>query len=121
MKKKVLIGLSIFILLFIAGVRYFFYYNIECMSCLPQGVQIEEVVSPDEMHSLRAYIVNEHATTPFSVRVEVLDMDTNKTKNIYWNFPQQDVHMKWKDNNIVIIDNKELNITSDIYDKRNVK
>ncbi|GAC42789.1 DUF5412 family protein [Paenibacillus popilliae] len=121
LKKGIMIAVIMIALIWI-GIKGFNYYFFECMSCLPKGEFLQEVTSQDKQHSLKAYLVNEHSTTPYAIRVELMELRTKKTKTIYWNFPQRTVEMKWKDKDTIDISGIVLNIENgDIYNKRIVK
>lgn len=87
-----------------------------------QGIEGEEVLeqstSPDGKYTVTAYLNNGGATTDYAVLGEVKNNETNKVKNIYWNYHCQSASVKWIDNTNVKINDIELDVTKDIYDYR---
>ena len=87
-----------------------------------QGIEGEEVLeqstSPDGKYTVTAYLNNGGATTDYAVLGEVKNNETDKVKNIYWNYHCQTASVKWIDNTTVKINNIELDVTKDIYDYR---
>ena len=47
---------------------------------------INEVVSPDGKYTVSAYLNNGGATTDYTVLCSVRNNETEKEKNIYWNY-----------------------------------
>lgn len=86
---------------------------------LPHGELIDITVSPNNEYVVNAYLCSGNATTDFSVRCEVVDLKTNKSRNIYWNYHQEDVSWYWKSQDVIVINNIELNVLTDEYDWRN--
>lgn len=86
---------------------------------LPHGELIDTTVSPNNEYVVNAYLCSGNATTDFSVRCEVVDLKTNKSRNIYWNYHQEDVSWYWKSQYVIVINNIELNVLTDEYDWRN--
>ena len=79
---------------------------------------LEQYTSPDGKYTVTAYLNNGGATTDYAVLGEVKNNETNKVKNIYWNYHCQTASVKWIDNTIVKINDIELDVTKDIYDYR---
>jgi hypothetical protein len=88
------------------------------MNNLPKGEYLSSLQSPNKKYTLKSYIFNGGATTAFSIRVELINNDTKKIKNIYWDYDKSEAIIKWLDNDNVIINGKKLNIHHDIYDWR---
>ena len=80
---------------------------------------INEVVSPDGKYTVSAYLNNGGATTDYAVLCSVRNNETEKEKNIYWNYHCAEAEIEWKDEKTVTINGIELNVTKDIYDYRN--
>lgn len=80
---------------------------------------INEVTSPNGKHTISAYLNNGGATTDYAVLCSVKNNQTEKEKNIYWNYHCSEVKIEWNDEDIVTINGVELNVTKDTYDYRN--
>lgn len=89
------------------------------MEYLPHGELVDTTVSPNNEYVVNAYLCSGNATTDFSIRCEVVDLKTNKSRNIYWNYHQEDVSWYWKSQDVIVINNIELNVLTDEYDWRN--
>lgn len=87
------------------------------MHFLPEGKEIDHVLSPDSKHMLIAYVCENALSAP-AVRCEIVDMYSGKKKNIYWKYGEEYVDITWMDDFTVRINNVFLNINSDIYDWR---
>lgn len=113
MNKKSTIILCAFLLLTA-------YILLACsMRNLPKGELLHEHPSPDGQTVLRIYLCGGNASTDYSIRGEVYDKDTGKTKNIYWNYHEDDAQVVWISDDTVRINDIELNIETDVYDWRN--
>ena len=98
------------------------------MASLPTGEKIGTSISPDKEYTINTYLCNGGATTDYSIRCEVVDKN-NQARNIYWQYHQNKVKIKWKDNTTVVISGKsthgesyedvELDVTKDSFDYRN--
>ena len=55
--------------------------------------------------------------TPYYVQSEIIK--PKKEKNIYWNYHCTEAKIEWSDEDTVIINGIELNVTNDTYDYRN--
>ena len=80
---------------------------------------INEVVSPDGKYTVSAYLNNGGATTDYAVLCSVRNNETEKKKNIYWNYHCTEAKIEWNDEDTVIINGVELNVDKDTYDYRN--
>lgn len=80
---------------------------------------LNEVVSPDGKYTVSAYLNNGGATTDYAVLCSVRNNKTEKEKNIYWNYHCTEAEIEWNDEDTVIINGIELNVTKDTYDYRN--
>ena len=111
---KVLIVLVIFASVFAYAVNWAF-FDIQRI----KGEDIlEQYTSPDGKYTVTAYLNNGGATTDYAVLGELKDNETNKTRNIYWNYHCESASVKWIDNTNVKINDIELDVTKDIYDYR---
>ena len=88
------------------------------MENLPEGELINEFPSPNDRVVLRVYRCGGNATTDFSIRGEVYNKGTGKTKNIYWNYHEDDAEVVWISDDTVRINDVELHIETDVYDWR---
>ncbi|MBE6748375.1 MAG: hypothetical protein E7557_04000 [Ruminococcaceae bacterium] len=80
---------------------------------------INEVTSPDGKYTISAYLNNGGATTDYAVLCSVKNNQTEKEKNIYWNYHCAEANIEWNDKDIVTINGIELDVTKDTYDFRN--
>ncbi len=88
-------------------------YNI---NNIPKGNFCEEIISPNQKYALKSYIIDSNSSiTADSTRVEFINYDTGKKYNIYYNYPEYHIDMKWIDNEIVEINGKRLNVFEDTY------
>lgn len=96
--------------------------NFFSMDALPKGELIYSLQSPDKSYTFNAYLCNGGATVDYSIRGEVVDNKTNEKKNIYWDYHVNMVKAKWKDDDTIIINEKEIeDVKNDIYDYRKDK
>ena len=79
---------------------------------------INEAASPDGKYTVLAYLNSGGATTDYAVLCSVRNNETEKEKNIYWNYPCTEVKIEWNDEDTVTINGVELNVTKDTYDYR---
>ncbi len=80
---------------------------------LPIGEHLENLDSPTGEYTLRSYRYSGGATVDWTLRVEVLNNETNKKYNIYWVYHEKDAEMKWLDEETVEINGTKLNIFKD--------
>ncbi|SFQ56408.1 hypothetical protein SAMN05421670_2733 [Psychrobacillus psychrotolerans] len=119
-KVKVILLVTIIpitVILVLLGI--FLYTFFVSMESLPKGEFLVEESSPDGKFTLKAYVTNGGATTSYAVRGELVFNEKNgKTKNIYWNYREEDAEISWVDNDTVIINNHTLNVPKEKYDFR---
>lgn len=102
--------------LLIGALVYFLFYD---MNRLPEGELINEVESTNGTYSVRAYLVNPHATVSYAIRVElVFNHKNKKSKNIYWKYKEEKASIYWIDDQTVSINNKVLKVPKEVYDWR---
>lgn len=82
------------------------------------GKQVDELVSPNEEYTLKSYFLEGDSLSANATRVEVYNNDTKEAKNIYYNYRENEVTMKWIDEDTVQINDIELNIHKEKYDWR---
>ena len=113
---KIVKGLLIVGLLFVALVGYGVYWAFFDMNRLPTGEYRTEEISPDGKYTLKAYVANGGATTSYAVRGElVFNEKGNKTKNIYWNYREDTANITWTDNNTVVINGHSLDVPKEKF------
>ena len=110
----ILIGI---ILLLTLTMNYFFF----SMHHLPKGELLTEVESPEGQYTVRAYLTNGGATVSYAVRGEVIYHEKkNKTKNIYWQYREENADIVWIDDHNVSFNGIELDVRKDVYDYRKI-
>lgn len=118
--KKMLKGLILIGLIFIALLGYGVYWAFFDMNRLPTGEYLTEETSPDGTYTVRAYVTNGGATVSYSVRGElVFNKKENKTKNIYWRDREETANISWTDSDTVVINGHSLDVPHDKFDLRN--
>lgn len=108
--KKIILVIIILLIIFIFNSRLI-------MLKLPTGEYIESLTSPNDEYTLKAYRYSGGATMDWSVRVEIVNNNTNKVVNIYWKYHEKDANMRWIDNENVEINGIKLNIYKDYYNE----
>ena len=117
--NKLLKAFFIVGLLVVGLVGYGVYWAFFDMNRLPTGEYLTEETSPNGEYTLKAYVTNGGATTSYSVRGELIFNDEDfKTKNIYWNYREDNANISWSDNNTVIINGQTLDVTKEKFDFR---
>ncbi|WEG15087.1 DUF5412 domain-containing protein [Alkalihalophilus pseudofirmus] len=118
--KKLFKWFVIVSLLFIALVGYGVYWAFYDMNRLPIGEYLTEETSSDGKYILKAYVTNGGATTSHSIRGELVFNEGNKkTKNIYWNYREDNANITWTDNDTVVINGHTLDVPNEKFDFRN--
>ncbi len=85
---------------------------------LPQGEFMCGVESPNGEYTVNAYLCNGGATVAYAVRGEVVNNETGKKRNIYWDYKIKTAEIEWINNDVVSINGHVLNIHTDSYDYR---
>lgn len=80
---------------------------------------LQTFVSPDGKYTVSAYLNDGGATTDYAVLCTVLNHETGKERNIYWQYHCQKAVVQWLDEDVVKINGITLNVTKDTYDYRN--
>jgi len=103
----------------------FVFYSIYSMLFDIQRLRGEEIInisaSPDGNYTLTMYVNNGGATVDFAVLGTIKNNLTDVNWNIYWQYHCDESDVYWINNNTVIINGIQLNVTKDIYDWRNIK
>lgn len=94
---------------------YNHFYNLQKV---PKGEYLQSSTSPDNTYKVNFYLANGGATTSTSIRGELEDLKTKKTKNIYWNSPEESVRVIWTDESTVIINGREIKLPDGKFDYR---
>lgn len=80
--------------------------------------QIAEINSPSGAYTAYAYLNNGGATTSYAVLGSIKNNETNRQKNIYWQYECERAEIEWLDDVTVIINGKTLDVRKDTYDYR---
>ena len=88
------------------------------MNNLPTGELIDQEISPNGKYKVNAYLVAGNATVDFSVRCEVVEIETGSTRNIYWQYRMENADIVWIDDHTVNINGVVLDVQTDSYDWR---
>jgi hypothetical protein len=100
-----------------------FFFAVGNLQYVPKGEFLKEEISPTNLYTARVFRSSGGATTGFAIRVEIVfekekSIFGKKTKNIYWNYHEEDANIKWIDSETVKINNHQLNVITDTYDYR---
>jgi len=115
MFKKIVFVIFIIVIIF-SSLGYHFFVS---MNGLPKGEMILETESPNNNYTIRAYLVNEHATVDFCIRCELIyNYKTKMKKNIYWGYREDAVEIEWINDNSVIINGRNIELPNGKYDWR---
>ncbi|WP_273130645.1 DUF5412 family protein [Bacillus weihaiensis] len=121
MKRFIIISIITIIFVIILIVYGIYRWSIN-MNNLPKGDFISEVDSPNGKYTIKAYLSSGGATTGYAVRGELIfNNEEKKTKNIYWDYPQDKALIEWKDYNTVIINDHKLDVPMDTYHFRQIE
>ena len=86
---------------------------------VPKGEFIRTVKSPDGKYLIKTYFHNAGSLSADAVRGELVNLDTDSEKNIYWNYPDTDPYIEWVNKNIVRIGDQTLDVSQkETYDWR---
>ena len=80
--------------------------------------KILESTSPNGTYTISAYLNNGGATTSYAVLGSLKNNETNKQKNIYWEYRCEEAEIEWIDDFTVKINNVVLDVRKDTYDFR---
>lgn len=82
---------------------------------------IAESASPDGLYLVTAYRNNGGATTGYAVLCAVTDMETGRSRNLYWQYNETNACIQWRDTRTAVINSVALDVTRDSYDYRRGK
>ncbi|MBR2109454.1 MAG: hypothetical protein IJ932_05895 [Ruminococcus sp.] len=88
------------------------------MDNLPTGELIKNSNSPNKQYRIEVYLCSGNATTANSIRCAAVEINSQKSRNILWQYRQDDAEIEWLDDNNVKINGIKLNILTDSYDWR---
>lgn len=115
-KKHWGLWITVFI---VVSIAIYFYLSTFTLLFLPKGDLILSSDSPTKKFTFNAYLVNAGgATGAFAVRGEVKNNSNGKTRNLYWEYWVEEAEVKWVNDNIIIINDKQLDVNKDSYDFR---
>lgn len=117
LKKKIVIIAGSIIVLFAVGLYLinWAFFNIQSID----GQEyISDITSPNGKYTVTAYLNNGGATTSYAVLGVLKNNETNKEKNIYWQYKTEKANMEWINDNTIEINGRELNVEKDVYDYR---
>lgn len=114
-KRKVAIVL-IAIVVILSG---FIYWKFFSLQGVPKGKLIRVITSPDGQYEIKTYLDDTDSLSANAVRGELSKKNSNSTKTIYWNYPDEDPYIEWVNNRTVRIGNQTLDISKNqVYDWR---
>jgi hypothetical protein len=117
--KKVLWKIIFLVFIFLIILfGYLAYHSLWDTQSIPKGDLIRTVESPKRYHVANIYSGTGGATVDFSIIVEIEDKKTGKKKNIFFQYPCEDVDVKWLSESEIQINEIKLNINKDVYDSR---
>jgi len=91
------------------------YFISDKMIGLPKGKIVKSEISFDKKHTMNAYFIYGGPISADAIRVEIVDNDTHKKRNIYWKDKENSISIKWLDNNTVEVNGRKINIFNDYY------
>ncbi len=112
-KMALLLVLS-FVVLFAIIISLLFFQQCN-MENIDGGEFIESISSPNNDYLLNAYFIDGGPISGDGIRVELVNKKTNRTKNIYYDYPVSNVSMEWIDDHTVKINDYTMNIYKDTY------
>lgn len=121
-KRKFIIMISTVVIAIIFISIVVIYNLFFSMSRLPKGEFLNKSTSADGKYTIKTYLCNEGATVNYAIRGElIINHDSNKTKNIYWDYKVDHAIINWDNNNTVVINGKKIDLPNGKYDWRNDK
>lgn len=100
-----------------------FFYNMED---LPKGQYLYSSMSPDSTRSAEVYRIETPEGRAIRVELRTFDFSNEENivsqeKNIYWEVDKSVVTIGWEDSDIILIDNRMLNLSEgQTYDSRRI-
>lgn len=94
-------------------------WNVLTLQGVTGGELVKSTPSPNGDYTIHTFFRDGGVETAHSVRCELVNVKTNESKNIYFNFPDYNPFVEWLDQDLVKIGNKTLNISEgETYDWR---
>lgn len=116
--KKIIKRIIVSFIVILASLFAWGYYYLEYdLNRLPGGELISSSTSPDGNYTVKAYKSSGGATTNWTIKGVVQDNNNSKKRVIYWD-EAKSAHIMWKDENIVSINNKKIDVIKGSYDYR---
>ncbi|WP_234340151.1 DUF5412 family protein [Gorillibacterium timonense] len=118
-KRKILFSFFGTIAFVICLILYGVYWAFFDLQRIPKGKLLTQQTSPAGTYTVKAYSSDAGATTSYSVVGELNYNKVNKKpKIIYFQNKEESATIIWKDDHTVIINNKELEVLTQVYDYR---
>ncbi|WP_422762755.1 DUF5412 domain-containing protein [Priestia endophytica] len=108
----------VFLILFggLSGCVYLTFFSLQSV---PKGELIRKVESPNGEYVVKTYFHYGGSLSSDAVRGELVNVQTNSKRNIYWNYPDVDPYVVWIDKDTIKIGNQTLNVEEgETYDWR---
>ncbi len=113
---KKIIGTMIVIIMVLFTAIYWLAFDVERLS---NGELISEERSPQGTYTVKAYLVNPHATVSYAVRGELHFNNTKaRHQTIYWNYREETAEIEWVEENLVRVNGIAINVPYGLYDFR---
>ena len=117
--KKRLIKVGIIFLILMSSLTGCIYYKFFSLQGVPKGELIRKVESPNGEYVVKTYFHYGGSLSLDAARGELINVQTNRKRNIYWNYPDADPYIVWIDNDTIKIGNQTLNVNKgETYDWR---
>ncbi|MFP7225869.1 DUF5412 domain-containing protein [Priestia filamentosa] len=95
------------------------YYKFFSLQGVPKGKLIRKVESPNGKYVVKTYFHYGGSLSLDAARGELINVQTNRKRNIYWNYPDADPYIFWIDKDTIKIGNQTLNVNKgETYDWR---
>ena len=116
MKRKIIIRIIAAVLCVAAAVA-------TLSSCfdinhLPAGVLQYSTVSPENHYRIDVYLCDGGATVDYAIKCTVVRFGDGASRNIYWQYHEENATVVWIDDTHVEINGRRLDILKDQYDYR---
>ncbi|MFP7416591.1 DUF5412 family protein [Priestia filamentosa] len=95
------------------------YYKFFSLQGVSKGKLIRKVESPNGKYVVKTYFHYGGSLSLDAARGELINVQTNRKRNIYWNYPDADPYIFWIDKDTIKIGNQTLNVNKgETYDWR---
>lgn len=92
-----------------------FFYNI---NNIPKGDFLFSSMSPGGQYTLKLYLVDGGRTLGKGIRGELVDIETNEAKNIYWVVGEENALVGWASDTVVSVNGHTVDVAQYVYDWR---